>query len=52
MSQGDTVEEALSNIREALVAVIDEYIADGTIPWSPVEIFGTVVCKKRILVNV
>lgn len=52
VSQGESVEEALANIGEALEGVIAEYIASGPIPWGPVAIDGTPVCEKRILVNV
>lgn len=52
VSQGESVEEALDNIGEALEGVIAEYIASGPIPWGPVAIDGTPVCEKRILVNV
>ena len=52
VSQGETVEEALSNITEALEGLISEYIACGPIPWCPVAIEGVPVCEKRILVNV
>jgi predicted RNase H-like HicB family nuclease len=38
ISQGDTEEEALSNIREACSGVIKAYLQrDGQIPWGPVE---------------
>lgn len=36
-SQGDTKQEAISNIEEAFNAVLDSYEADGTeIPWVEV----------------
>jgi predicted RNase H-like HicB family nuclease len=38
ISQGDTEEEALANIREACSGVIKTYLQrDGQIPWGPVE---------------
>lgn len=52
VSQGETVEEALQNITEALEGLIAEYIDNGPIPWGPVAIEGVPVCEKRILVNV
>jgi len=51
VSQGDTIEEAVRNIAEAFEGVLGEYLSDGTIPWSEVEIEGDVVCEKRIIVN-
>ena len=52
VSQGDTVEEAMHNIADALQGVLMEYRGGGKIPWSKVEIEGDVVGEKRILVNV
>jgi predicted RNase H-like HicB family nuclease len=38
VSQGDTEEEALANIREACTGVIKTYVQrDGHIPWGPVD---------------
>jgi len=52
VSQGESVESALENITEACRGVLEEYLSTGHIPWSDVEIEGTVVAEKRILVNV
>ena len=51
-SQGDTRDEAIGNIHEALVGVLSEYIASGeTIPWSDATIDGEVSFKTTILVK-
>ena len=34
VSEGDNAEDALANIREALAAAIEAYVAEGTIPWQ------------------
>ena len=38
VSQGDTEEEALENIREAFRGVASVYQEAGRIPWSPVDV--------------
>lgn len=51
VSQGDTVEDALSNITQACRGAISEYLTTRVIPWSEVSIEGEIVCEKRILVD-
>jgi len=52
VSQGDTIDEAVLNITEALQGIIAEYRSSGgRIPWSKVEIEGEKICEKRILVD-
>ncbi len=53
-SQGDTIEEALENIKEALEGVIECYLErDGKIPWADVPETlepGTIV--KQVVVEI
>lgn len=54
VSQGETEQEALDNIREAIEAAIEEYKARGVpIPWESVEIdeIPKAAREKWILVN-
>ena len=53
VSQGETEEEALANIREACAGVIKAYLArDGKIPWMPVDIEECPGAKPfRVMVN-
>ena len=52
LSEGDTIDEAVNNIADALQCTLAEYRLRGQIPWSRSEIDGDVVCEKRILVDV
>lgn len=52
VGQGETVKEALDNIREALELSLEVYIERGRIPWQPADIEGDIECEKRIVVNV
>jgi predicted RNase H-like HicB family nuclease len=38
VSQGETVEEALDNIRDAFRAAMSVYLESGNVPWSDLEI--------------
>ena len=33
-SQGDTIEEAVINVCEALTGVLEVYLEDGPVPWA------------------
>lgn len=54
VSDGDTVDEAVANIREALEVSLAEYVSTGEIPWTneAVPMNGDVVLRKKVLVNV
>lgn len=52
-SQGDTVGEAVENIKDALIGTIEVHKNRGDIPWVNECWFeGTPECVKRILINV
>ena len=52
-SQGDTIEEAMENIREACIGAIEVYKNDGVpIPWTPDHVDAPPEASQRwILVN-
>ena len=51
-SQGDTMEEVIANITDALEGTIEYHKSNGDIPWKDELWFeGKVECEKRILVN-
>jgi predicted RNase H-like HicB family nuclease len=54
VSDGDTVDEAIANIQEALEVSLAEYVSTGEIPWTneAVPMDGEVVLRKKVLVNV
>ena len=54
VTQGDTVEEALENIRDAFQSAIQTYLeSGGTVPWQPSEVDRPRGSMERwILVNV
>lgn len=53
ISQGETLTEAIDNIREAVRELVFEYRSMGVeIPWSKNEIDGDIISWKRIVVNV
>lgn len=53
VSCGDSIDDAIKNVRDALSAALAVYVEDGQIPWSDdTQIDGDVVCEKRIVVNV
>lgn len=49
-SQGESEQEAITNISDALVGVLSEYIAAGEIPWTD-EFLEENVIEKRVLIN-
>lgn len=49
-SYGDTVDEAKANITEALTGCLKSYLADGEIPWLPLE--NTPPCPPGAIVRV
>ena len=49
-SQGESEEEAIVNISDALTGVLIEYISDGEIPWSD-DVLEKDVIEKRILID-
>ena len=51
-SQGDTMEEVITNITDALEGTLEIHKANGKIPWREEIWFeGKIECEKRILVN-
>lgn len=54
VSDGDSVDEAIANILEALEVSLAEYVSTGAIPWTneAVPMDGEVVLRKKVLVNV
>jgi predicted RNase H-like HicB family nuclease len=52
VSEGDTIDGAIENIRDALKGALTEYVHAGHIPWRKIIPEGEVVAQKRILVNV
>lgn len=52
VGEGDTPEDAVGDIVNALQDVLAEYLAAGEIPWTVNAIDGEVVSRKWILVNV
>lgn len=49
-SQGESEQEAIANISDALTGVLIEYVADREIPWSN-EFLEKDVIEKRILID-
>jgi predicted RNase H-like HicB family nuclease len=49
-SEGETEEEAITNIIEALSGVLSEYVAAGEIPWSE-EHLEEGCFERRVIVN-
>ena len=49
-SQGETEQEAIANITDALYGALSEYKKDGHIPWDEDFIDGQIV-EKRVMVN-
>ena len=49
-SQGESEQEAIANISDALTGVLSEYISDGEIPWSD-DVLEKDVIEKRILID-
>lgn len=49
-SQGETEQEAIANIMDALAGVIAEYKSEGEIPWAE-DFIETEIFERRILVN-
>ena len=53
VSEGDTEADALENIREALAAVLETYLADGRpIPWIEAEPAESSSIRRWIVVHV
>lgn len=54
VSDGDTVDEAIANIQEALEVSLAEYLSTGAIPWTndAVPMDGDLVLRRKVLVNV
>jgi len=54
ISEGETVDEAISNITEALQGALGRYLEAGSIPWrdEPQKADEEIAFKKRIVVNV
>ncbi len=53
VSQGDTKSEAIRNIAEAFAGALETYLAEGSIPWSDVDIERSTNCTECwITVNV
>ncbi|MGQ0634627.1 MAG: type II toxin-antitoxin system HicB family antitoxin [Planctomycetaceae bacterium] len=52
VSEGETIDEALTNIRDALGGLLPAYSKRGQIPWADAKVEGEIACEKRIIVNV
>lgn len=52
VSEGDTVDEAIEHITEALSGALALYLESGRIPWRKNDVEGKVEAQKWILVDV
>lgn len=52
VSQGNTIEDAIANTREAAEAALMEYKERGSIPWGDFDLELEVTVEKRILIDV
>src|SRR5690606_22516117 len=53
VSEGETIDEAIGAIVDALEVTLAEYLSEGSIPWQDYEApEGDIVCERWIVVNV